>query len=152
MTSMRAVQGMFGVARGVMHGLARVVVLLAVALALGVRVVAADLLVEVGNPNAYQTLQAALDAASPGDRILIKGLLVLASPVFIRTSVTIESFDVQFADLLFVYGAGHGNARIIVDALAAGIPWDKTRSCGSQVQAQPRMLCPKFSAPALNRC
>jgi hypothetical protein len=32
---------------------------------------AADLLVQPGNPLAYQTLQAALNAAQPGDRILI---------------------------------------------------------------------------------
>ena len=105
-----------------MNRLAPVVVPLAAALALGGPVPAADLLVEVGNPAAYQTLQDALDAAQPGDRILIKGLVVLEAPVIIRTSVTIESFDAQFADLLFVYGASHGNARLIIDALAPDIP------------------------------
>lgn len=54
------------------------------------RAVAADLLVQPGNPLAFQTLQAALDAAQPGDRILI-GASMMAGSVVVRKSVTIES-------------------------------------------------------------
>ena len=50
---------------------------------------AADLLVDPTNPTAFQTLQAALDAAAPGDRILVRGPL-FAPISYVRKSVTIE--------------------------------------------------------------
>jgi hypothetical protein len=61
-----------------------------IALALSQALLAADLLVQPGNPNAFQTLQAALNAALPGDRVLIGGPLTPGT-ITISKSVTIES-------------------------------------------------------------
>lgn len=102
-----------------MHPFAHVVVSLASALALGNPVRAADLLVEVGNPNAYQTLQAALDAAQPGDRILVKGY-VGGTGVVIRKSVTIESATENRADIQA--GVGGFPSGLSIETLSLSSP------------------------------
>lgn len=104
-----------------MLGFARVVVPLAVALAVGGRAVAADLLVERGNPNAYQSLQAALDAAQPGDRILIKGGTGFDEPLQVRKSVTIESFDDTRQQIVLGFNQ-YRPGQLLVEELTAGIP------------------------------
>jgi hypothetical protein len=77
---------------------------------------AADLLVEPGNPLAYQTLQAALNAAQPGDRILIGAFLQPGTTV-ITKSVTIESVPgAIYGFSLFV------SQELRIQALSPGLP------------------------------
>ena len=125
-----------------MNRLARVVVPLAVALALGGRACAADLLVEWGNPNAYQTLQAALDAAQPGDRILIKGWLQIGV-VHVTKSVTIESFDQSVQEIGVVFEmAPNPHAGFIIEQLTEGLPFVLRRLSFFAVYGRPYVFAP----------
>ena len=56
-------------------------------------VTAKDLLVDPKKPGAYATLQAAVDAASPGDRVLLRGPVSILHHLVINKSLTIESVD-----------------------------------------------------------
>ncbi len=86
-------------------------------------VTAKDLLVDPKKPGAYATLQAAMNAASPGDRILVKGPLMGAqADVVIDKSVTIESVDSSMQTLiLFEQGWPHDH-RIFIKSLTMGKP------------------------------
>ena len=81
---------------------------------------AADLLVQPGNPTAYQTLQAALNAAQPGDRILIGASLIMPATAIITQSVTIESVPGAIYTIS-LYGAG-GPQELRIQALSPGLP------------------------------
>jgi hypothetical protein len=81
---------------------------------------AADLVVQPGNPSAYQTLQDALNAAQPGDRILLNTPLLslpLYSVITITKSVTIEGI----AGAPTAISAGPG-PEILIQALTPGLP------------------------------
>lgn len=84
--------------------------------------IAADLIVNPGNPLAYQTLQAALNAAMPGDRIL------LAAPVFsdailVNKSVTIEPLGPGRQQIMLMpTGSGGPSGILTIQALSPGIP------------------------------
>lgn len=80
---------------------------------------ATDLLVQPGNPAAYQTLQAALNAAQPGDRILL-GASLMPGTVTIAKSVTIESAPGATHTIYLFAGAGPEELRI--QALTPGLP------------------------------
>jgi len=80
---------------------------------------AADLLVQPGNPTAYQTLQAALNAAQPGDRILIGGTLIPAGGYVITKSVTIESVA---GAIQTIWLSDAGNEELLIQALSPGLP------------------------------
>ncbi|HEX6812044.1 MAG TPA: hypothetical protein VF384_10515 [Planctomycetota bacterium] len=82
---------------------------------------AADLLVQPGNPTAYQTLQAALNAAQPGDRILIGASLLMPSTAIITKSVTIESVT-GAVHTISLYGAGGLAQELRIQALTPGLP------------------------------
>jgi hypothetical protein len=90
----------------------------AVALAFCLPLPAADLVVEPGNPAAYQTLQAALDAAQPGDRILIAAPL-MAGAVVVQKGVTIEPLGGGRQSIAF-FGQTGG---IHIAALTPGVPF-----------------------------
>ena len=78
---------------------------------------AADLIVDPGDPGAYPSLQAALNAAMPGDRILL-ATSVFAGPVDVQKSVTIESLGAGRQTISLF--SGFGDFRIT--ALSPGIP------------------------------
>ncbi len=87
-------------------------------------VTAKDLLVDPKKPGAYATLQAAMNAASPGDRILVKGPLQgIEADVVIDKSVTIESVDHTKQDLVLYWGGGSSSAqKILIKNLTMGLP------------------------------
>ena len=90
-----------------------------VALGLSQGIPAADLVVNPSKSGAYPTLQAALDAAMPGDRILIEVSLWIV-PTVIRKSVTIESASsarvrVQCWSISY-------SAALTVESLTPGLP------------------------------
>ncbi len=81
---------------------------------------AADLIVQPGNPAAYQTLQAAVDAAQPGDRILLAASVPISS-LILRKSVTIEPLGTGRVSI-DVFGSGFGGGGIFIQTLTPGIP------------------------------
>ena len=85
---------------------------------------AADLLVDATAPGAYRTLQAALDAASPGDRILVgtTDLGTLGMRTTIRKSVTIQSAQAGRAVLVWMLTNGAPMPRLVLEGLTPGIP------------------------------
>ena len=81
---------------------------------------AADLIVDPGNPAAFQTLQAALDAASPGDRILLAAPISFVDGIFVRTSVTIEPLGPGRA-FLSLWPGGVFGGEFRIESLAPGL-------------------------------
>jgi len=92
-----------------------------VALLAAFPVLANDLAVNPTRPGAFQTLQAALDAAQPGDRILIEAALPPTDQTIIRKSVTIESADGVRHHLHYL-GTAQSAGRILIEAITPGMP------------------------------
>lgn len=82
---------------------------------------ASDLAVNPTRPGAYPTLQAALDAAQPGDRILVEVALPTTDQTIIRKSVTIESADGVRHQLHYL-GTVQSAGRILIEAITPGMP------------------------------
>lgn len=84
----------------------------------------ADLLVDFMTPGAYRTLQAALDAAQPGDRILIgqADQTTLGVRTTIRKSVTIQALAATRIVLPVLLDSGTPMPRILVESLTPGLP------------------------------
>lgn len=80
-----------------------------------------DLLVDNTQTSAYQTLQAALDAAQPGDRIRIAHVGQATSTV-VAKSVTIEAIGSSPVTLTYDNGSGSGHCGIRVATLTPGLP------------------------------
>lgn len=81
---------------------------------------ATDRVVDPNNPLAYPTLQAALNAALPGDRILL-AVSVFTDRIVVQKSVTIEPLGSGRQSIALVPGfPASGEFRI--DALTPGIP------------------------------
>src|SRR5690606_11258019 len=79
-----------------------------------------DIIFERGNPNAYQTLQAALDAAQPGQRVIMRSAAwqVSASPHgVVRRSITLEG---QYAGVEITMDLEGQGLRI--ESLTPGVP------------------------------
>lgn len=91
----------------------------ALALLLAAPVATQDLIFEPGNPQAYQTLQSALDAAQPGQRILMRGSVSSLGggrATIVRKSVTIEGQS-PAAEFHLEYVSG-----LVVEACTPNIP------------------------------
>jgi len=72
-------------------------------------------------PSQYATLQAAVDAASPGDRILVETDLSAVGLV-IRKSVSIQSDSDVWRSVSLLYDNRTQAGRIVIEALSPGIP------------------------------
>lgn len=106
------------------HTVVRQLGSLVIGLALVFPAKAGDLVVNPAKPGAYQTLQAALDAAQPGDRILLETDLPFAAAGknVVRKSVTIESADDARKMLGYSSTVGIQVPRFEIEALTPGIP------------------------------
>jgi len=82
---------------------------------------ASDLFVNPNRPGAFATLQAAHDAAQPGDRILVEVDLPATGETVIRKSLTIESIDDNRRTLPYV-GDANQPGRFLIDGLTPGLP------------------------------
>lgn len=85
---------------------------------------AADLIVNPTKPTAYPSLQAALDAAQPGDRILVEvsDLRVMNPHPTIRKSVTIESANLTKYELYAIPLSSFPGPIIKIESLTPGLP------------------------------
>lgn len=79
-----------------------------------------DLIFERGNPNAFQTLQAALDASQPGQRVLMRSTATAVNAVphgTIRRSVTLEGQVAGPEIQMDLEGQG-----LRIESLTSGVP------------------------------
>ena len=104
--------------------MARQLGILVATLALVLEARAGDLVVNPGKPSAFPTLQAALDAAQPGDRILIETDLAFAATTknVVRKSVTIESVDDSRKLIGYSSTVGLQVPRFEIESLTPGMP------------------------------
>ena len=80
-----------------------------------------DLFVNPSRPGAFATLQAAHDAAQPGDRIVIETDLPAVGQTVIRKSLTIESIDDNRRKLPHI-GTATDSGSFLIDSLTPGLP------------------------------
>ena len=86
----------------------------------GASIPAIDLIVDPGNPLAYPSLQAALNAALPGDRILL-AVPLYVSGIVVQKSVTIEPLG-PGRQTIWLTAAGGSLGELRIEALSPGLP------------------------------